>query len=388
FSPTDFKFAGIDVSINKMVIGHRASWGWAVDAQAPYPGSIWADQNYNLLIQVNGTMVWVNAGNKSFSYNFTPRVIDGENYGLNKGLVGVGSDQSRGRLDNMAIQVVQPENTIDRTEDYNDGRANLAGESTGTWTVSGGRETATPAPATQLATQVIDTGAKTLQADSYLELTTNVKTAAMGGILFDYYAANDFKFVMIDVAAQLVVVGHVDPRRGYIVDQTIARTLSAATDYVLSLSLKGASVAVTLSGAYITTFGFNGATVDGQFGLIARNGTASFDNTRFRTNDPAFNVAANIVLLTGSPPTGPAADESTLPGLLDQAKAYWSAQLGIPLSSLAGVRIAVADLPGLERAMTVGRTIYIDRDGAGRGWTSVTVLDVVKFELGHILGRN
>ena len=81
------------------------------------------------------------------------------------------------------------------------------------------------------------------------------------------------------------------------------------------------------------------------------------------------------------------ADEATLPGYLDQAKAYWSAQLGIPLSKLADIRIAVADLPGLELAMTVGRTIYIDRDGAGGGWTSAALLDMVKLEVGHILGR-
>ena len=77
-----------------------------------------------------------------------------------------------------------------------------------------------------------------------------------------------------------------------------------------------------------------------------------------------------------------------MPGFLDQEKAYWVAQLGISLASLADIKIAVADLPGQERAMTVGRNIYIDRDGAGRGWTSATLLDMVKFELGHILGRN
>jgi Ca2+-binding RTX toxin-like protein len=393
FSPTDFKFAGIDVSINKMVIGHRTASGWAVDAQSPYTGSIVADNNYSLLIQVNGTMVWVNAGNKSFSYNFAPRVIEGELYGLNKGLVGVGSDQSRGRLDNMAIQIVQPTNTIDRTEDYNDGIANLAGASTGTWTVSGGRQTATPTTtgSDAIATQAIDLGNTTsFRPDSYVELTTNVKTAAAGGLYFDSYALNDFKFAMVDVIGQRIVIGHVDPRRGYVVDQAIARTLSATTDYVLSLSIKGASVAVTLSGAYITTFGFNSPVVDGGFGLIAKGGTSSFDNTRIRTDDPVFNVASNIVMATGtaSGASKPPADEATLPGLLDQAKAYWSGQLSIPLSSLADVRIAVADLPGQELAMTVGRTIYIDRDGAGRGWTSATLLDMIKFELGHILGRN
>jgi Ca2+-binding RTX toxin-like protein len=34
-SPTDFKFAGIDQSTNKVVMGHRTSDGWQVDVQAP-----------------------------------------------------------------------------------------------------------------------------------------------------------------------------------------------------------------------------------------------------------------------------------------------------------------------------------------------------------------
>ena len=35
FSPTDFKFAGIDNSTNKFVIGHRTASGWVVDKQSP-----------------------------------------------------------------------------------------------------------------------------------------------------------------------------------------------------------------------------------------------------------------------------------------------------------------------------------------------------------------
>ena len=30
FSPTDFKFAGIDIATNKIVIGHRTAQGWVV----------------------------------------------------------------------------------------------------------------------------------------------------------------------------------------------------------------------------------------------------------------------------------------------------------------------------------------------------------------------
>ena len=72
----------------------------------------------------------------------------------------------------------------------------------------------------------------------------------------------------------------------------------------------------------------------------------------------------------------------------EERKSYWAARLGIPLSSLNYVRIAIADLPGTEIALTVGGTMYIDRDGGGGGWTTATLNSVVQLELGHILGQN
>ena len=77
-----------------------------------------------------------------------------------------------------------------------------------------------------------------------------------------------------------------------------------------------------------------------------------------------------------------------LPPPLAQAKSYWSTLRGITLASMNDIRIAIADLPGDAIAMTVGRTIYIDRDGAGGGWTSATLQAAIKQELGHILGFN
>ena len=56
FCPTDFKFAGIDVSTNKLVIGHRNASGWIVDAKTPRQVS---DTVYDLLVSVNGTTVTV-----------------------------------------------------------------------------------------------------------------------------------------------------------------------------------------------------------------------------------------------------------------------------------------------------------------------------------------
>jgi len=35
FSPTDFKYAGINQKTNKLELGHRTAAGWIVDAQSP-----------------------------------------------------------------------------------------------------------------------------------------------------------------------------------------------------------------------------------------------------------------------------------------------------------------------------------------------------------------
>ena len=134
--------------------------------------------------------------------------------------------------------------------------------------------------------------------------------------MFDLYATDDFKFVAIDVAGQRVVVGHQDAVRGFVIEQTIAKALSAAIDYTLSLSLKATSVAVTLNGVYVTTWAYNAPVVDGSLGLITKGGSASFDNVRVRTNDPTFAAPANVLSLAAPPTTSsPPATEAMLPAL-------------------------------------------------------------------------
>ena len=101
-SPTNFKFAGIDVSTNKLVMGHRNASGWIVDSQAAFPGSVKSDTSYNVLLSVNGLTATLIVNNTtSFSFTYAPTVVDGRSYGLNWGLVGFGSDHSRGELDDI-----------------------------------------------------------------------------------------------------------------------------------------------------------------------------------------------------------------------------------------------------------------------------------------------
>ncbi len=108
---------------------------------------------------------------------------------------------------------------------------------------------------------------------------------------------------------------------------------------------------------------------------------------RVRTNDPVFTATGNV--LSGATSTAqPITTESALATALASAKSYWATTLGIPLASLSDIRIAIADLPSTTMALTIGRTIYVDRDGAGGGWTSTTLYNAVKQELGHILGQS
>ena len=134
FSPTDFKFTGIDVSLNKLVMGYRDETGWHVVAQAPVLGSVRADTWYDLLVAVNGTTVTVAVnGQQAFAHTFAARMLNGEPVALNKGFIGAGSNNSRGSWDNFVVQVLPPKLTLDSQTSFTAGAGPFAGDRA--WTV-------------------------------------------------------------------------------------------------------------------------------------------------------------------------------------------------------------------------------------------------------------
>ena len=289
FSPIDFKFAGINVATNKIEMGHRDAGGWVVDVQSTAPVLLKPDTSYRVLVAVNGTTVTVTVDSDvAFTFTFAPRVLDGVAVGLNKGLVGMGSDNSRGVFDDVLLQSLPPEFTLDSVEDFGDGLAQqFVGAQGGDWTVAGGHYESTAVAAASY--DMVDHGlGHGLQPLSYVELYATLRTSSSGGAIFDAYSGSDYKFVALDVAAQKIVIGHVDPRGGAIVDASVSRTLAANTDYAVMLTIKGLSVAVQIDGALALSFGFNGNVVDGAVGVLSRSGTTSVDAFRIRTNDPAF----------------------------------------------------------------------------------------------------
>src|SRR3954469_24013031 len=137
FSPTDFKFAGIDVALNKAVVGHRTATGWVIDATGVVTGNVRDGRDgryYGIQVIVNGLVVRVFVdGSEKLSYQYLPRYIDGIAYGLNMGLVGVGSNNARGTFDDFVVQSLPPTTTFESTDDFATGAGSFTGEKTGTW---------------------------------------------------------------------------------------------------------------------------------------------------------------------------------------------------------------------------------------------------------------
>jgi len=188
--------------------------------------------------------------------------------------------------------VLPPQLTLEETEDFDDDIAHrFDGDQTGSWKVNSGRYESTAAAGVPSIDTIRFTETENLQPNSYLDLQATLRTTAIGGIVLTRMRRTISSSSRSDVTGQKVIVGHWEPNRGYVIDASVAKTLSSDTDYTLSVTMKGASVSVTLNGSFVLSWGFNAAIVNGAFGVLSQNGTTSFDSFRIRTNDPAFAPA-------------------------------------------------------------------------------------------------
>ncbi len=353
FSPTDFKFTGIDISTNKLVMGQRDASGWHVLAQGNK--QMKGNTYYNLLVTVNGTTATLLVDNKSvFTYTYAPRYIDGVAYGLNKGMVGMGSDNARGSYDNVRVQVLPPQVTYDGTTDFTTGSTDqLDTPTSGTWSPGStgyiGDGAGTPALAPARLGDV-----SRLASTSWVEITAKVATDGLAGVAFDSYGAGDFKFAALDVPSQRVVLGHVNPRTGWVVDASVAKALTAGTAYSMMVTLKGASVSVMLDGFFMVSYGYNAGVGDGRFGLMTRD-QGTFRSLRVRTDDEGLvDVSPPTTTTTTAPavvPTVSVSDASITEGnsgttsvavtvALSEAA---TATVSVPWSTVAGSALAGSD---------------------------------------------
>lgn len=387
-SEYDFKFAGINISTNKIQMGHRTEAGWIVDVQSNIKAK--PNQDYNMLVAVNGTNVTVLVDGKDvFNYTFAPRVdSDGWVYGLNSGMVGLGSDNSRGSFDNIAVQILPPEVTLDETEEFpnTNGAVDFISE-TGVWQYIEGKKISTfdgmPDAGSRLAISLIDLESDAgLNISSMLELDTTLKTEGRGGLVFDYYGEDNFKFAVIDADADQVIIGHYTKKGGWVEDASYAMSIEKGVDYDLNLSLKGSTVSVSVKEAgasgwqAIAGHVFNAVTVDGAFGLVTMDGGSSFDDVRVKTDDAAFKDPDDMENLTAAFESNelepnPELLYAELDPIIDAAINRWMTSTVFDeamLSRLDDLSFLIADLTGDQLALFVDDTVIIDADAAGHGW--------------------
>ena len=387
----DFKFAGIDVSTNKLVIGHRDSTGWIYDKQTPFLAK--SDQWYDVLLSINGGAATIVVGTTSLSTTYAARILSGVSYGLNWGLVGFGSNNARGSIDNLAVQILPPQTNIVRTDDFSTAALSMFGTitpttpstwvsnpSSGSWTVNAGRYTSTLPSSGTLAFDLMDmSDVQRLSSTSALELSASVRTTAgTTGFVFDRYDNGDFKWAGFDVASKQVVIGHYTNRGGWVVDQSVAfASLAANTDFNVTVMIKASTVSVTVAlmngqavlASAITSWVFNASAVDGRFGLMAKGGSASFDVVTAKTDDtqvPLQLLAQSSTLASAS---AVMLSDADLKQLADAALARWSlTQDKALVDALRGVKVQIADLPDTELGEFSNGVITIDANAAGYGW--------------------
>ena len=277
------------------------------------PGSVKADTWYDILVQINGTTVTVSLGGATLTYTYTARKdANGDPMPLSKGFVGAGSDNARGSWDDFTVQVLPPAVTLDSGTSFTGDKGVFTGATSGTWAVTGGRYSATTASGVTAASTT-SFGVSGFGTSAWIEASSTLRTTATGGIIFDALDSANFKFAAIDVVAQSVLIGHVVNGQ-WVVDASVARTLTPNADTTLTVTLKGTSASVQVGGTFILSFAFNAPVVDGALGLVSRSGTTSADGFRAQTNDSHFagvpRVAVNDVSVSEG--TGAGSTTATL----------------------------------------------------------------------------
>lgn len=282
-SATNFKFAGINISTNKIEIGQRTATGWQV--MASINALLKQDTDYNTLLSVNGNAVTFVVNNtQSVSYAFQPRRdADGFTYSIRDGMVGLAGNNARARIDNVRVQVIPPAITYAVSDSFSASASTLLGGQAGSFAVQAGRYVGTPSSGAVAAIATNDIG---VGVYSLLKLDTVLRSSGMAGVVFDVYSTTDFKWAGVSAATGQVLIGHYDARSGWVVDAAVARTVSGTADQSLGVSLKGSTASVTLNGQTALSFSFNSNVVDGAVGVFARGATASFDSFALSTDDP------------------------------------------------------------------------------------------------------
>ena len=293
-SPTDFKYAGINISTDKIEMGYVDAAGWHELVQLP--AQLKAVTDYDVLLAINGLTATLVVDSKDvLTFTYDARVdSDGFTYGLNYGLVGLGGIGSIARVDNMLVQKLSPEITFEATENFDLGAPGFT-PWLGNWNALSGTYVGSSALPNVEAMSLFDLD---VAPNSFLELEVTVSPDTLGGVVFDHYEDSTYKFAGVLADTNQVVIGHVGQAGTVVYDAVadITFALPSSSEYSLRVSLQGSVVSVALLGGNavnptwydILGHAFNAVTVDGQAGVLSIGGTSTIDTFVIRTDDPAY----------------------------------------------------------------------------------------------------
>jgi hypothetical protein len=214
--------------------------------QSNKPVRIKPNTDYDVLIAVNNNNVTlVVEGVNWFTYDYAPRYdIAGDLIPMNAGMVGVGMDGSRGTFDNFKVQILAPEWTLNTTDDYQGPIDELTQVSqSGNWAEQNGQVAGLAQGSPTIS--LVDLG-KQILANSYLELEVDI--TGNGGLVFDSYDAENYKFVVLDKTLSQLIIGHSTSRDGVVIDSTSNVLLLGGNSHSLQLTAQGAAMEIRVDG--------------------------------------------------------------------------------------------------------------------------------------------
>src|SRR5258708_4110223 len=137
--PTNFKYAGLDVTHNLLKIGQRTDTGWndLATLSVGKPNLSVNSQN-TLDLQVTGTTATLTVASSNAQNNNTLKVSYTFNAPLNTGLLGVGANNSIAAYTSFTVQRLPVNFTYSVLEDLSDGVAQNFTPATGAWTTTSG----------------------------------------------------------------------------------------------------------------------------------------------------------------------------------------------------------------------------------------------------------
>lgn len=252
----------------------------------PATGSLKSGLNYNVFLAVNGSSVTLVVDNQyTLTHAFELRVDEqGNTYGLSKGMVGLGANNSIATIDNVIVQKLAPEVTVTQSSDFVSPTRMGFDPQTAGWACADGWYTGTAngdVAAVNLLTSPVSPAALII-------LSATLNTSGEGGFVFDYYSPDDYKFVTLSQDTGEIQIGH-RTSKGIVIDALYADPSLAFGDHDLKMTLQGSTVSVVVDGQLVLSHAFNAIATDGGFGILSNTGSTSFDEVSFQTDDPVYS---------------------------------------------------------------------------------------------------